>query len=240
MKKPNLLNKLTIIDLLIIICVIGAAGFAIYHMADDDSSTASATSFDYSTTPKILETYLDYYKNGNEVTSTIVGTDASTGEKLELSGNVLWLGESEKEKVNVLIDSNGKEMLAGFYKDVPNADIFIDSISLESNGDTYNNIKDISVAPKEINNLNDLISEIPNGTQCEISTVIAMDSLDSVKYQKLLNALYDNKKPCIVLKDSQNNVLEINRANKTDLEIASKILGDFNGQTGQIQIRTYN
>ena len=240
MKKPNFLNKLTIIDLLIIICVIGAAGFAIYHMADDDSSTASATSFDYSTNPKILETYLDYYKNGNVVTSTIVGTDANTGEKLELSGNVLWLGESEKEKVNVLIDNNGKEMLAGFYKDVPNADIFIDSISLESNGDTYANITDFTVAPKEINNLNELNSEIPNETQYEISTNIAIDNLDSIKYQKLLNALYNNKKPCIVLKDGQNNVLEINRANKTDLEIADEVLGDFNGQTSQIQIRTYN
>ena len=240
MKKPNFLNKLTIIDLLIIICVIGAAGFAIYHMADDDSSTASATSFDYSTNPKILETYLDYYKNGNVVTSTIVGTDANTGEKLELSGNVLWLGESGNEKVNVLIDSNGKEMLAGFYKDVPNADIFIDSISLESNGDTYANITDFTVAPKEINNLNDLISEIPNGTQYEISTNIAIDNLDSIKYQKLLNALNKNKKPCIVLKDDGTNTLMINRANKTDLEIANNVLGDFNGQTGQIQIRTYN
>ena len=240
MKKPNFLNKLTIIDLLIIVCVIAAAGFAIYHMADDSTSSASATSFDYSTNPKILETYLDYYKNGNVVTSTIVGTDASTGEKLELSGNVLWLGESEKEKINVLIDNNGKQLLAGFYKDVPNADIFIDSMSLETNGDTYDNIKDISVAPKEINNLNELISEIPKESQCEISTTIAIDSLDSVKYQKLLNALYKNKKPCIVLKNDQTNVLEINRANKTDLEIASKILGDFNGQTGQIQIRTYN
>ena len=240
MKKPNFLNKLTIIDLLIIICIIGAAGFAIYHMADDDSSTASATSFDYSTNPKILETYLDYYKNGNVVTSTIVGTDANTGEKLELSGYVLWLGESEKEKVNVLIDNNGKEILAGFYKDVPNADIFIDSISLESNGDTYANITDFTVAPKEINNLNDLISEIPNGTQYEISTNIAIDNLDSIKYQKLLNALNKNKKPCIVLKDDGTNTLMINRANKTDLEIANNVLGDFNGQTGQIQIRTYN
>ena len=240
MKKPNFLNKLTIIDFLIIICIIGAAGFAIYHMADDDSSTASATSFDYSTNPKILETYLDYYKNGNVVTSTIVGTDASTGEKLELSGNVLWLGESENEKVNVLIDNTGKEMLAGFYKDVPNADIFIDSISLESNGDTYANITDFTVAPKEINNLNDLISEIPNGTQYEISTNIAIDNLDSIKYQKLLNALNKNKKPCIVLKDDGTNTLMINRANKTDLEIANNVLGDFNGQTSQIQIRTYN
>ena len=58
MKKPGFLNKITIIDILIIICIIGAVGFAIYHMADDDSSNASATSFDYSTNAKILETYL--------------------------------------------------------------------------------------------------------------------------------------------------------------------------------------
>ena len=209
-------------------------------MADDDSSNASATSFDYSTNPKILETYLDYYKDGNVVTSTIVGTDAKTGEKVELDGKVLWLGESETEKVNVLLESGGKQVLAGFYKDVPNADVFIDSISLESNGDTYKNVKNISVAPKEISNLNDLISEMPNGTNCEISTIIAIDNLDGVKYQKLLNALYENKKPCIVLKNSQSNVLEINMANKTDLKTASEILGDFNGQTSQIKIRTYN
>ena len=239
MKKPGFLNKITIIDILIIICIIGAVGFAIYHMADDDSSNASATSFDYSTNPKILETYLDYYKNGNVVTSTIVGTDAKTGEKVELNGKVLWLGETEKEKVNVLIDDNGKKLLAGFYKDVPNADLFIDSISLESNGDTYRNVKDITVAPKEITNLNDLISEMPNGSNCEISTSIAMDNLDSVKYQKLLNALYENKKPCIVM-NGESNVLEINRANKTDLKTASEILGDFNGQTSQIKIRTYD
>ena len=141
--------------------------------------------------------------------------------------------------MNVLLESGGKQLLAGFYKDVPNADLFIDSISLESNGDTYKNVKDISVAPKEISNLNDLISEMPNGSNCEISTSIAIDNLDGVKYQKLLNALYNNKKPCIVM-NAETNVLEINRANKTDLKTASEILGDFNGQTSQIKIRTYN
>ena len=240
MKKPGFLNKITIIDILIIICIIGAVGFAIYHMTDDDSSKASATSFDYSTTPKILETYLDYYKDGKVVTSEIVGTDAKTGEKVELNRRVLWVGEDENGKVNVVLDDNGKPLLAGFYIDVPNADLFIDSMSLESNGDTYKNLKDITVSPKEINNLNELINEIPNGTPCEISTSISIENFDSVKYQKLLNALNENKKPCIVLRNSQINTLEINRANKADLEIASEILGDFNGQTSQIRLRTYN
>ena len=57
-----------------------------------------------------------------------------------------------------------------------------------------------------------------------------------MKYQKLLNALNENKKPCIVLRNSQINTLEINRANKADSEIASEILGDFNGKTSQITL----
>lgn len=240
MKKPKFLNKITIIDILIIICIIGAVGFAIYHMADDDSSNASATSFDLSTNNKILETYLDYYQNGNKVSSTVVGTKSNTGEKVQINGTVLWLGEAENDKVNILIDNNGKKLIAGFYKDMPNADVFIDQISLETNGDTYTNITDFLVAPKEINNFNDLISEIPNGTDYEISTTLAIDNLDNVKYQKLLNALNKNKKPCIVLKSGKEEVLEINRANKTDFEIASNVLGDFNGQTSEIQIRIYN
>ena len=93
MKKPGFLNKITIIDILIIICIIGAVGFAIYHITDDDSTKASATSFDYSTNPKMLETYLDYYKEGKIVTSEIVGTDAKSGEKIELNRRVLWKSE---------------------------------------------------------------------------------------------------------------------------------------------------
>ena len=126
MKKPKFLNKLTIIDILIIICIIGAVGFAIFHMADDDSSNASATSFDLSTKNKILENYLNLYHDGNKVTSTVVGTESDTGEKVELKANVLWLGESERERINILLDDNGKKVLAGFYKDTPNADIYID------------------------------------------------------------------------------------------------------------------
>ena len=224
MKKPKFLNKLTIIDLLIIICIIGAVGFAIFHMADDDSSNASATSFDISTKNKILENYLNLYQEGNKVSSTVVGTDSSTGEKVEQKGNVLWLGETEKEKTNILLDVNGKKVLAGFYKDTPNADIYIDQVSLETNGDSYSNITDFQIAPKEINSIND--------------TTLAIENFDAMKYQKLLNGLNNNKKPCIIL-NSEGNALEINRANKTDLDIANDILKDFNGQTSQIQIRIY-
>lgn len=238
MKKPNLLNKITIIDILIIICVIGAIGFAIYHMADDSSSDASATSFDISTDNKILETYLNYYKSGNKVTSTLVGTDSKTGEKVNLNGDVIWLGETDKEKPNILLDNEGKKLLAGFYKDVPNADVYIDQVSLETNGDKYTNITDFTVAPKNISNMKGIVSGIPNGTEYEISTTLAMNDLDNLKNQKLVNALYNNKRPSIIL--NEKNLFEINRANDEDIAIANSVFGEFDGQTGEIQIRIYN
>lgn len=238
MKKIGFLNKITIIDILIIICIIGAVGFAVLHMADDDSSTATATSFDSSTKGKILDTYLNHYKDGNKVTSTVVGSK-NNGEKVELHGKVLWLGESENENINILLEDNGEEMLTGFYKNNPNADIYIDQISLETNGDTYSKVTDFKLAPKEINSINDLTSKIPDGTEYEITAGIAVDDLDSIKYQKLINALNNNKKPCLIL-NTGNSVIELTRANKTDLDLANHILGDLKGQTGPIQLRIYN
>ena len=73
-----------------------------------------------------------------------------------------------------------------------------------------------------------------------ISTTIAIDNLGNVKYQKLLNALYNNKKPSMVLGIGQNNMLEVNRARSDDFKVANKVLGTFNGETSQIQIRIYN
>ena len=242
MKKSGFFNKITIIDILIIICIIGAVGFAIYHMVDDDTTKPTATSFDTSTRNKILETYLDHYERGKIVTSNIVGTKTDINGTVEMNGTVLWIGESEDEKTNILIDSNGKEVLAGFYKDSPNADIFIDEISIETSGESYANVSDIQIAPMEISKLSDLMSKIPNGTKCEISTTVAIDNLDSTtftKYQKLLNALNNNRKPCITLKD-RTSLLDINRANKTDLNKADQILGDFTGQSSAIQLRIYN
>lgn len=238
--KPKFLNKLTIIDILIIICIIGAIGFAVFHMMDNDPTKPTATSFDTSTKNKIYETYLDEYHNGKIITSTLVGNNSITDEELELNGTVLWVGESENEKVNILLEDHGKTILAGFYNDVPNADVYIDEISLETSGITYTNVTDFRIAPKEIKNLNDIISEIPNGTEYELSTTVAIDNLDNVKYQKLINSLNNNKKPCIIIDADRDNLLKINLANKTDIDIANNVLGDFNGQTSQIVLRVYN
>ena len=56
-------SKLTIIDILIIICIVCAVGFAVFHMTAD-SDSGSAVSFDSSTINKLPENYLNFYKDG--------------------------------------------------------------------------------------------------------------------------------------------------------------------------------
>ena len=64
------------------------------------------------------------------------------------------------------------------------------------------------------------------------------NNLDNLKNQKLINALYNNKRPSIIL--NEKNLYEINRANDEDIAIANSVFGEFDGQTGEIQIRIYN
>ena len=132
--KKGILNKLTIVDYIIIIAVICAVVFAFIHITTDDSNDTKNSSYDSSTMNKIVENYLKLYLEGNVVETTVSGYNASTGESVELHGNISWIDDDKGSNVKVLINSNGKEYLAGLYKDIPNADIYIDSIYLETNG----------------------------------------------------------------------------------------------------------
>ena len=61
--------KLTIIDILIIICIVCAIGFAVYHMTTDNDN-GSAVNFDSSTANKIRENYEnrdENFGNGRDV-----------------------------------------------------------------------------------------------------------------------------------------------------------------------------
>ena len=133
--------KLTIIDILIIICIICAVGFAVYHMTSDGDEE-SAVNFDSSTTSKLTENYLNLYKEGYVIKSQVIGTNASSGEKVSINGTVLWVGDEKGSKVKVLIENNGEKYLVGLYKDIPEADIYFDQISLETTGEKYKNIKE--------------------------------------------------------------------------------------------------
>ena len=123
--KKGILNKLTIVDYIIIIAVICAVVFAFIHITTDDSNDTKTSSYDSSTMNKIVENYLKLYLEGNVVETTVSGYNASTGKAVELHGNISWIDDDKGSNVKVLINSNGNEYLAGLYKDIPNADIYI-------------------------------------------------------------------------------------------------------------------
>ena len=111
--KKGILNKLTIVDYIIIIAVICAVVFAFIHITTDDSNDTKTSSYDSSTMNKIVENYLKLYLEGNVVETTVSGYNASTGKAVELHGNISWIDDDKGSNVKVLINSNGKEYLAG-------------------------------------------------------------------------------------------------------------------------------
>ncbi|MBQ9161006.1 MAG: adhesin, partial [Methanobrevibacter sp.] len=84
------MKKFTIIDYIIIILVVCAVAFAFIHITTDDSSDLQKTAFDESTVNKIPDTYLKYYKDGFIVKSTVDGFNSTNGERVTLTGDVVW------------------------------------------------------------------------------------------------------------------------------------------------------
>jgi hypothetical protein len=120
--------------------VICAIAFAFIHITTDDSSDLKKTAFDESTVNKIPDTYLKYYKDGFIVNATVEGFNSTNGNRTTLNGTVIWEDDNGGNGVKLLIDSNNQTYLVGLYRTVPNADIYIDHISLQSNGEKYKNL----------------------------------------------------------------------------------------------------
>ena len=232
--------KFTWIDYIIIILVICAIAFAFIHITTDDSSDLKKTAFDESTVNKIPDTYLKYYKDGFIVNATVEGFNSTNGNRTTLNGTVIWEDDNGGNGVKLLIDSNNQTYLVGLYRTVPNADIYIDHISLQSNGEKYKNLCEIKVKPVEINSLKDLTNKLPDDAKYEISTEIGVDSLNSKDSQKLANQLLSNgKRESIRAVHADNNLL-IKKATKENLNDANSILGNINGATEDITIRIYD
>ncbi|MEE1150012.1 MAG: adhesin [Methanobrevibacter sp.] len=232
--------KFTWIDYIIIILVICAIAFAFIHITTDDSSDLKKTAFDESTVNKIPDTYLKYYKDGFIVNATVEGFNSTNGNRTTLNGTVIWEDDNGGNGVKLLIDSNNQTYLVGLYRTVPNADIYIDHISLQSNGEKYKNLCEIKVKPVEINSLKDLTSKLPDDAKYEISTEIGVNSLNAKDSQKLANQLLSNgKRESIRAVHADNNLL-IKKATKENLNDVSSILGNINGVTEDITIRIYD
>lgn len=232
------MKKFTIIDYIIIILVICAVVFAFIHITSDDSSKIQKTAFDSSTINRIPDTYSNYYKDGNIVKSTVDGFNASTGEEVSINGTVKWVRANGGNDVKLLIESNNETYLVGLYQNTPNADIYIDKISLESDGNKYTNLVEVTAKPKEITSIKDLTSNLSG--DYEISTTISVDSIDVMKIQKLDNKIKENgKRASIKIPDSYNKLI-LEKSDKNNLNDANSILGNLNGITDDITIRIYN
>ncbi|MDL2246878.1 adhesin [Methanobrevibacter sp. OttesenSCG-928-K11] len=239
MKKP----KFTIVDYLIIICVVCAIAFAFIHISSDNDDSSQSISYDSSTLNKIVEKYLSFYREGNIIKTTASGYNASTGEKQEISGTIEWMDDDKGSNVKILINSNRNYILAGLYKDVPQADFYIEQISLETNGEKYENLTEITLSPKNITQLNDLISNLNNSdTKYEVSTVVTLNDPDNLEYQSVFNKLYENGERISIkstLTGFQSQIT-ITQATAKEINIANDILGNTDGTTDKIIIRIYN
>ena len=234
------MKKFTIVDYIIILLVICAVVFAFIHITSDDSSKIQKTAFDASTINKIPDTYLNYYKDGYIVKTTVNGFNATNGEEVSLNGTVKWIGDNSGNNIKILVDSDNETYLTGLYRNVPNADIYIDKISLETDGSTYDKLAEVKLKPKNITSLDDLTNNLTG--EYEISTTVTLDSLDVEKIQEIANRLDENGKRLGI--KSANAVFDsqiiLEKADGTNINDASSILGNINGITSEITIRIYN
>ncbi|WP_406534790.1 adhesin [Methanobrevibacter sp.] len=235
------MKKFTIIDYIIIILVICAVVFAFIHITTDNTSNLEKTAFDTSTISKIPVTYSNYYQNGNIVKASVEGYNASTGEDMTVNGTVKWVCEDISGSVKVLIYANNTTYLAGLYKDIPNADIYINTLSLESDGSKYDNLVEFTILPEKVTSLNDLCKNLTD-VDCEISTIVTFDTLNPTKLQEIANKINskDKRLSIMALDSSSYNQLRIEKATVQNINDANSILGNVNGITDEITIRVYN
>lgn len=237
MKKP----KFTLIDYLIIIIVIAAVVFAFIHISSDNEDKIEATSYDSSTLNKVVEKYLNYYNQNNVVKTSIEGINSSNNEPVNIKGEIIWMDDDRGANVKVLVKSGNDTYLCGLYKDVVKADIYIDKMSLEVDGAKYNETTEFTIKPTNISSINDLNSALGNYSNYVLTTEITVDNLDSLKYQELINSLYDNGR--ISIKTSNVGLTQkllIVRATSADLNDANNILGNVNGVSEKIYLRVYD
>lgn len=234
--------KLTLVDYAIIILVICAVIFAFIHITSDNQSTSESTSYDSSTMNKIVEKYLTYYRQGYIVNTTVHGYNATDGKPVTIKGTIKWMDDDKGSNVKALVCANGTDYIVGLYNHVPNANIYVDSMTLEINGEKYSNLTEIKIDPKNITSINELISGISNDTDYEITLTISSDSINTENIQKITNFLFQNHTRISIksLNNGLTNQIIITRATAPELNELNNILGNFNGITSTITIRIYN
>lgn len=241
MKKPKFLNKFTLVDYLIILIVIATIVFAFIHITSDDNNKNESTSFDSSTLNKIFEKYLGYYNKGEIIKTTVDGLNSSNNKPVTLKGEIIWMDDDKGNNVKVLVKSENKTYLCGLYKDIPEADIYIEKISLEVDGSKYENLTEFTIKPSNINIIGNLTNKLSNYSNYEITTSITVSELDSLKFQQLTNNLFENGRISIKLSNTGlSQKILIVRATSSEITSADNIINSINGVSNEITIRVYN
>ena len=239
--RINMKIKFTLIDYIIIILVICAIVFAFIHITTDDSSDLQKTAFDESTVNKIPDTYLKYYKDGFIVNATVEGFNSTNGNRTTLDGTVIWEDDNSGNDVKLLMDTDNRTYLVGLYKNVPEADVYIDHISLQSNGEKYKNLCEIKAKPEKITSLKDLTGKIPANANYELTTDLSLDGLTAKDAQEIANKLLGKHERISVKTDNdKDNQLLIKMATQDNLNDADSVLGTVDGVTNEITIRIYD
>ena len=239
--RINMKIKFTLIDYIIIILVICAIVFAFIHITTDDSSDLQKTAFDESTVNKIPDTYLKYYKDGFIVNATVEGFNSTNGNRTTLEGTVIWEDDNGGSDVKLLIDTDNGTYLAGLYRNVPEANVYIDHISLQSNGEKYKNLCEIKAQPEKITSLKDLTGKIPSNANYELTTDLSLGDLTAKDAQEITNKLLGkHERLSVKTDDNMDNRLMIKMATQDNLNDADSVLGTVDGVTDEITIRIYD
>lgn len=240
MKKP----KFTLVDYLIIIVVIAVIIFAFIHItSDDDENNTESSSYDSSTISKVVEKYLTYYNQGKIVKTSISGLNSTSNEEVEVSGKIIWIDDSKGSNVKVLLETDdGNQYYAGLYKDFPNADIYIEKMSLDVGSEKYENLTEFHLMPENLTTLSQLTEKMGNYSNYEISTTIVVNEIDGTDYQKVVNHMFENNER-ISIKYSNvglNEQITITRGTSSEINYASDIFGNIDGLSDDITIRVFN
>ena len=120
------------------------------------------------------------------------------------------------------------------------ADIYIKTISIETDGSIYPNSYELKINPMNITSLNDLKQNLSD-CDYEISTSISVDSMDATKIQEIENKILSNNKRLSIkgITDPTTQFV-LSKANDENLNNANAVLGPFNGITDDITLRIYN
>ena len=171
-------------------------------------------------------------------------TQIGTGEvtELETDGNIIWMDDNSGNSLKVLVESNGAKYLLGEYQDIPNADIYLNRMTLTVDGSIYPNLTEVMISPMNVTSLSQLTDSLGNKTNYEISTTVTVDSIDSSSFQEAENALYsgDHRISIKSTNTGLNEQLKIIRATSDEINLVSGIIGNIDGTSDEITIRIYN